>query len=187
MDTPTSGASGAAGPVFAFEGTSPRIAAGVFIAPNATIIGDVEISEGASIWFNTVLRGDEEPIRIGPRSNIQDGTVIHTTRGVAPVDVGADVIVGHGAILHSCTVESGSMIGIGAIVLDTAVVEKGAVVAAGAVVPPGKRIGAGEMWAGCPAVKRRPVSDLEKGILEANPVLYAELARRYMDQGLGSG
>ncbi len=137
--------------ILPFAGRIPVIAPDAFIAPNATIIGDVEVGAEASVWFGCVLRGDEEPIRIGAGTNIQDLTLIHTSGGVAPTTIGANVTVGHSAIIHGCTIEDGALIGMGAIVLDEAVIERDAIVAAGAVVSPGKRVRAGELWAGVPA------------------------------------
>lgn len=137
--------------ILTWKGIAPRIASSAFVAPNATIIGDVDVGEGASIWFGCVLRGDEEAIRVGRGTNIQDLTLVHTSGGVSPTLIGDDVTIGHGAIIHGCTIHDRALIGMGAIVLDEAVIGSEAVIAAGAVVSPGKRVGAGELWAGCPA------------------------------------
>src|SRR5262249_19546724 len=126
------------------------------------------------------VRGDEHKIRIGFRTNIQDGTVIHITRNAHPTIVGADVTVGHGAVLHGCTIEDRAMVGIGAIVLDGAVVETGAIVAGGAVVSPGKRVRSGELWAGCPAKVLRPVKPEELAFVERNAGSYHRLAMNYL-------
>ena len=143
--------------VLSYDGAEPQIANNVFLAPTATLIGDVMIGAGSSIWFGAVLRGDEVPIVIGENSNIQDGVIIHGDSG-GKVHLGCDVTVGHGAILHGCTIEHSALIGMGAIVLDGAVVETGALVAAGAVVSPGKRVEANTLWAGCPA---KPIRNLD--------------------------
>jgi gamma-carbonic anhydrase len=121
--------------VLAFRGVSPRIGRDVFIAPNATIIGDVELGDGASVWFGAVLRGDIGPIRIGARTNVQDLACVHVTAGLSQTLIGADVTVGHGAILHGCVVGDGCLIGMGSILLDNAQIGAESVVAAGAVVP----------------------------------------------------
>jgi carbonic anhydrase/acetyltransferase-like protein (isoleucine patch superfamily) len=118
-----------------FEGVWPRIHPGAWVAPNAVVLGDVEIGEGASVWYGCVLRGDTNFIRIGARSNIQDGTIIHVNAGREATVIGADVTVGHAAIIHACTLEDGAFVGMGATVLDGAVVESGAVLAACGVLP----------------------------------------------------
>lgn len=132
---------------FSYGGFSPRIADDVFVAPTANIIGNVEIGAGSSVWFCTVIRGDEGLIAIGERSNLQDGAIIHCNAGDA-VTIGDNVTIGHGAIIHGCTIHSGVLVGMGAVVLDNAVVESGAQIAAGAVVGPGKLVPAGTLWGG---------------------------------------
>ncbi|MGQ0663065.1 MAG: gamma carbonic anhydrase family protein [Pseudomonadota bacterium] len=168
-----------------YAGKRPRVAPGVFIAPSATLIGDVVIAARASIWFNCVLRGDDTYIRIGEGTNVQDGTVIHVFMDTHPTVIGAGVTIGHGAILHGCTIEDRSMIGIGAIVLDGVVVEEGAVVAAGAVVAPGKRVRRGEMWGGCPAKPLRAVKPEELQFIANNGPHYSSVAERYLRAGAG--
>ena len=157
----------------------PKIAADAFIAPSASVIGDVEIGAGASIWFGCTLRGDVHEIRIGARSNIQDGTVIHVSYQQAGTYVGADVLVGHMAVLHACTVEDGAFIGMGAVVLDKAVVEAGAMVAAGAMVTPGKRVPAGQLWTGRPARYARDLTEDEIAFNKWAVGHYCELAAEY--------
>jgi len=137
--------------IIPYRGRWPKIAASAFIAPNAAIVGDVEIGEQVSVWFGAVVRGDTSPVVIGPRTNIQDGTVIHTNGNGGPTEIGADVTIGHMALVHGCVLEDGCFIAMRATVLDGAVVERGAMVAAGALVPPGKRVPSGEIWAGSPA------------------------------------
>src|SRR5215210_2728958 len=139
------------GPLFPFEGKWPVLHPTAFVAPTAAVIGDVELGEGASVWYGCVLRGDTNVIRIGPRSNIQDGTIVHVNAGRQPAIVGADVTVGHAAIIHACTLEDRAFVGMGATVLDDAVIEEGGVLGAGSVLPPGKRIGPMELWIGNPA------------------------------------
>ena len=140
----------AQGHIQQYRGTTPQLHQTVYVAPTAAVIGKVNVGRDSSIWFGAVLRGDEVSISIGTRSNIQDGVIIHGDSG-QDVVIGNDVTVGHGAILHGCTVEDGALIGMGAVVLDGAVVERGALVAAGAVVSPGKRVEAHSLWAGIPA------------------------------------
>src|SRR5437762_787841 len=120
--------------VISFEGSSPKIHSSVFIAPGARIIGDVEIEEDCSVWFNVVIRGDVNFIRIGRRTNIQDLTMCHVTNRKYPLVIGADVTVGHSAILHGATIEDGVLIGMGARVLDNSFVGRRSLVAAGAVI-----------------------------------------------------
>jgi carbonic anhydrase/acetyltransferase-like protein (isoleucine patch superfamily) len=168
------------GLILPYKGKWPRIAGGVFIAPNATVIGDVEIGERSSVWFNCLIRGDDHWIKIGERTNIQDGTIVHISKGSAPTTIGSDITIGHGAIIHGCALEDKCLVGIGAIVLDGAVVETGAVVAAGAVVAPGKRVKAGELWAGCPAKMIRAVRPDDLKYIDEDAVLYCELASEYL-------
>lgn len=151
--------------VLPFEGRVPRLAPDVFIAPGAWVIGDVEIGLRSSIWYNTVVRGDEEPIHIGARSNLQDGTVVHTSGGTAPTWIGDDVLVGHMCLIHGCRLEDGAFVGMGATILDHAVIESGGMLAAGALLTPGKRIPAGQLWAGRPAKYMR---DLTPADVEEN-------------------
>ena len=126
----------------------PRIAPDAFIAPNAVIIGDVEIGSQTNVWFNCVIRGDVNTIRIGNRTNIQDGTVIHVTRKTGPTKIGSGVTIGHMVLLHACTLEDNSFVGMQSTIMDNAVVESGGMVAAGAIVTPNKRIPRGQIWAG---------------------------------------
>ncbi len=167
------------GMILPYKGTVPRFATDVFIAPNAVVIGRVEIGERSSVWFNCLIRGDGHDIRIGSETNVQDGTIIHIATDRFPTIIGDRVTIGHGAVIHACTVEDESMIGIGAIVLDGAVVERGAIVAAGAVVSPGKRVPAGQMWAGCPAKFQRPVKPSEAEFIAWNARNYCEMAATY--------
>jgi carbonic anhydrase/acetyltransferase-like protein (isoleucine patch superfamily) len=123
----------------------------VYLADNATIIGDVTIGNDCSIWFNTVLRGDVNSIRIGNRVNIQDGTVVHTLFEKSVAEIGDDVSIGHNVVIHGAKIESGALIGMGAVVLDHAVIGEGALVAAGAVVLSGTQVEPGSIYAGTPA------------------------------------
>jgi carbonic anhydrase/acetyltransferase-like protein (isoleucine patch superfamily) len=147
------------GGLFPFDGVTPTLGRDVFIAPGASVIGDVEIGEQTGIWYGCVLRGDVNEIRIGARVNIQDGTVIHVASKGQGTYIGDEVSVGHMALLHACTVEARAFIGMKAVVMDGAHVESGAMVAAGALVTPGKRVKSGELWTGWPAAPRRALSE----------------------------
>jgi carbonic anhydrase/acetyltransferase-like protein (isoleucine patch superfamily) len=167
------------------NGITPKIAADAFIAETAVIIGDVEIGPGASIWYGCVLRGDSNSIRIGARTNIQDGTVIHVNHeregaaGTRTV-IGAGITVGHMALLHACTLEDGCFVGMKACVMDGAVIETDGMVAAGALVTPGKRVKRGELWAGSPAKLMRPLSEKELAYFKVSAEHYCELAAGYL-------
>ena len=167
------------GHIMAYQGRLPVIAADCFVAPTATVIGDVEIGAGTSVWFNCVIRGDVHRIRIGERTNIQDGTIVHVTGGKLGTFIGSDITIGHGAILHACTLEDGCFIGMGAIVLDGAVVESGAMVAAGAVVTPGKRVRTGELWGGNPARLLRELSEQDRAFFPVSAANYVALGQTY--------
>jgi carbonic anhydrase/acetyltransferase-like protein (isoleucine patch superfamily) len=168
------------GPLWSLDGVAPRVAADAFIAPNATVIGNVEIGAGASIWFNCVLRGDTNLIRVGARSNVQDGTVLHVNPGDGMAClIGEDVTIGHGAIVHAAEVRDGGFVGMAAVVLDGALIETGGVLAAGAVLTPGKRIGPNELWAGTPARLMRMLSEADKARFAMNAPAYVQNARRF--------
>ena len=165
--------------LFELEGTAPRIDPTAFVAPGAVIIGDVWIGAHSGIWFGCVLRGDTNHIRIGARSNIQDGSILHVARGTLACLIGDDVTVGHAAIVHACTLENGAFVGMGATVLDGAVIEPGGMLAAGGLLTPGKRLPAGELWAGTPARKIRDRPPEEIAEFAATTAHYVELAARY--------
>lgn len=148
-------------PILPYKGVWPRIAEDAFVAPNATIAGDVMIASGASVWFGAVIRADSAAVRIGERSNVQDNCVIHVDEGI-PCVIGADVTLGHGAVVHGATVEDGAMIGMGATVLNGAVVGAGCIVAARALIPEGKRIAAGQLIMGVPGKVTRAVTEAER-------------------------
>ena len=171
--------------ILPYKDVWPRIATTAFVASNATIIGDVEIDEGASVWFGCIVRGDVQPIRIGADTNIQDGAIIHATSGMVPVLIGAGVTVGHQAILHGCTLEDASFIGMQACVMDGAVVTTGAMVAAGALVTPGKRVPEGELWGGSPAKLMRKLSTKESAYIGETALHYVELANTYQTSVIG--
>lgn len=163
-----------------YNGTRPELGEGVFVAPNATVIGDVELGEAASVWYGCVLRGDVMPIRIGPRSNIQDLSLAHGTSGRYGVEIGAGVTVGHRVTLHGCNVADGVLVGMGSVLLDGVEVETGAIIAAGAVVSPGTRVPAGALVAGVPAKPLREVRENEAVEISASADRYVEHARHYL-------
>lgn len=162
-----------------YKGISPQIDASVFLAPNACVIGDVKIGESSSLWFNVVVRGDVNYIRIGCRTNIQDGTIVHVTRDTHPTVVGNDVTVGHGVTLHGCTVCDGSLVGIGAIVLDGAVVGASSLIAAGTVVAPGTQIPPRSLVMGSPGRVKRALTDDECARLGSVAGAYVKYQHTY--------
>jgi carbonic anhydrase/acetyltransferase-like protein (isoleucine patch superfamily) len=174
-----------------FGNLVPQIAADAFIAANATVIGDVTIGAQSSIWFGCVVRGDSNRIRIGERTNIQDGTVIHVNaerdggRGAVGwcTTIGSDITVGHLALLHACILEDGAFVGMRACVMDGCVVEGQGMVAAGALLTPGKRVRKGELWGGSPAKLMRQLSAAEFEYLAYSARHYIELAAAYRRQG----
>lgn len=169
--------------ILPFEGMVPRIHPGVFIAAGARIIGDVEIGENSSIWFNVVIRGDVHPIRIGRRTNVQDLVMCHVTNRKHALTVGDDVTVGHSAVLHGATVRDGVLIGMGAVVLDAAVVESGSIVAAGAVVRERFTVPQGTLVAGVPAKVVRELTDEERAGAARGALNYESYIKRFRDSG----
>ncbi|KAA5607625.1 gamma carbonic anhydrase family protein [Roseospira marina] len=164
-----------------YRGVWPTIAPDAFVAPGASVIGDVVIGPGSSVWFGCAIRGDVHEIRIGADTNIQDGTVIHVTKGRFGTYIGDGITIGHKALIHACTLEDGCFIGMGAVVMDGCVIESGAMVAAGALVTPGKRVKAGELWAGSPAKLKRPLTDEDTAGWPAQAEHYAALGREYRE------
>ncbi|MBS0383223.1 MAG: gamma carbonic anhydrase family protein [Proteobacteria bacterium] len=169
-----------------YRGLLPKLGARVYVDPAAIVIGDVELGDDASIWPGAVVRGDVERIRIGARTSVQDGAVLHVTHdgpympGGSPCLVGADVTIGHGAILHACTIGDACLIGMHATVLDGAVVRRHAYIGAGALVAPGKVVGEGELWVGNPARCVRKLSDREIEALDYSASHYVELKDEYL-------
>ncbi|MBA3829639.1 MAG: gamma carbonic anhydrase family protein [Taibaiella sp.] len=149
------------------KGVSPAIPQDCFIAPNATVVGDVEMGSECSIWFNAVVRGDVNSIRMGNRVNVQDGACIHCTYQKTKTVIGNNVSIGHNAIVHGCTIEDSVLVGMGAIIMDNAYIGTGSIIAAGAVVLEGTQIPAGSIYAGVPAKKVKDVSpELMSGEVE---------------------
>ena len=170
----------------AYRSQLPRLGANVYVDPAAVLIGDVELGDDASLWPCTVVRGDVNFIRIGARTNIQDGTVLHVTHdgpytpGGFPLVIGADVTVGHAAVLHACTIEDACLIGMHATVLDGARVCRHAMIGAGAMVSPGKVVGAGELWLGNPARCVRKLSAAQIEQLYYSAQHYVRLKDEYL-------
>jgi carbonic anhydrase/acetyltransferase-like protein (isoleucine patch superfamily) len=164
----------------------PRLGANVYVDEAAVVVGDVDLGDDASLWPFTVARGDVNYIRIGARTNVQDGTVLHVTHdgpytpGGMPLLIGTDVTIGHGAILHACTIEDACLIGMRATVLDGAVVKKHAMVGAGALVTPGKVVGEGELWVGNPARCVRKLTPTQIEQLYYSAQHYVRLKNEYL-------
>ncbi|MCK6418175.1 MAG: gamma carbonic anhydrase family protein [Alphaproteobacteria bacterium] len=166
--------------ILPYKNILPKIDPGVFIAPNATVIGDVTIGAESSVWFGAVLRGDVNDITIGARTNIQDGSVIHVTYQLQGTYIGDDVTVGHMALLHACRVGNRCLIGMGSIILDGAVVEDDAMVAAGSLVTPNKVVKTGQLWGGRPARYMRDLTPQELDHLKWSANHYVGLSRAYL-------
>lgn len=166
--------------ILPYKGILPTIHKTAFIAPGAVVIGDVHIGAESNIWFGCVVRGDVNFIRIGERTNIQDGSVVHVTRKTGPTIIGSGVTIGHSVLLHACTLEDDSFIGMHSTVMDGAVVESGGWLAAGALLPPGKRAPKGQIWAGNPAKYLRDLRESEAAFIAVSSQNYVELAREYI-------
>jgi carbonic anhydrase/acetyltransferase-like protein (isoleucine patch superfamily) len=169
--------------LISFGGKTPRVDPAAFVAPGARLIGDIEIGPEASIWYNCVLRGDVNHIRIGARSNLQDGSVVHVdsprpgNESGLPTIIGEDVLIGHMAMIHGCVLHDRAFVGLGAIVMDGCEIEGGAMLAAGALLAPGRRIPAGQLWAGRPAKYVRDLSEAELAGQQLGVAHYVALAR----------
>ena len=172
-----------------YRGRRPRLGARVYVDPSAQLIGDVELGDDASLWPQAVVRGDVNRIRIGARSNVQDGAVLHVTHdgpytpGGADLRIGDDVTIGHGAILHACVIGNRCLIGMGAKVLDEAVLEDEVFLAAGSLVPPGKRLRSGYLYRGAPVQEARPLSTEEIAQLKYSAEHYVRIKNHYLESG----
>lgn len=172
--------------VIAFAGRAPKLDASAFVAPGARLIGDIDIGAGSSVWYNCVLRGDVNAIRIGARTNIQDGTVIHvdSPRGEGaglPTIIGDDVLIGHLVMLHGSILHDRAFVGLGSIVMDGCTIESDGMLAAGAMLTPGKVIRSGELWVGRPAKFVRMLSPEERENNQAGVAHYVALAARHRE------
>lgn len=161
-----------------YGGHEPRVARTAFIAPNATVIGDVEIGEGAGVFYGAVMRGDRSPLRLGADSNLQDNVSVHSDPG-QPCTIGERVSVGHGAVVHGCTLEDEVLVGMNATVLNGAVIGTGSLIAAGAVVLEGTRVPPGSLVAGVPGKVRRELTAEERSAVTENAEHYMELSREH--------
>lgn len=164
--------------IISYQGKTPKIGNGVFIAPTAVVIGEVDIADGASIWYGAVIRGDLASIRIGRDTNVQDNCTIHVDEG-QPCIIGASVVVGHNAVVHGCTIEDQCLVGINAVVLNGAHIKRGSLVAAGAVVLENQVIGPLELAAGLPARVRKQLPESMTETIRHDADIYLDLARRH--------
>lgn len=171
--------------ILPFEGKSPTIHPSVFIGSGARIIGDVEIGEASSVWFNVVIRGDVHYIRIGRRTNIQDLTMCHVTHRKHPLNIGDDVTVGHSAVLHGATIHDRVLIGMGAKVLDRSIVRSNSLIAAGSVVREGFEVPEGTLVAGVPAKIIRELNDTERAAVAQGAINYELYVARFRADGVG--
>ena len=168
------------------RGIPPKLGQRVYIAPAATVIGDVHLGDDASVWPGAVIRGDMHSIRVGDRSNVQDNAVLHITHASDfnpngwPLNIGNDVVIGHRAVLHGCTVGNRILIGNGAIVNDGAVIEDEVIVGAGCMVPPGKTLASGFVYVGNPCKQMRPLSEKEKAFFSYSAANYVKLKDEYL-------
>ncbi len=167
-----------------YRGKSPKVHHTAFIAPTAVLIGDVEVGENASIWFGTVIRGDNGPIVIGARSNVQDNAVVHVSENNRTI-VGDDVTIGHSAALEDCVIGDGALIGTNAVILNGATVGKRSLVAAGSVVAAGAKIPAEVLAAGAPAVVKKQLQGAAFAWVDHGGPEYVKLSRDYLHHGLG--
>jgi carbonic anhydrase/acetyltransferase-like protein (isoleucine patch superfamily) len=166
-------------PNFSFEGLTPQVHPGAFVAPTATLVGDVIVEEGASVWYGAVIRADYAPVIVRRGANVQDNAVIHGPPGLT-TDIGPGATVGHNCVVHGAILEAECLVANGSIVLDGVTVGAGALVAAGSVVAAGTKVPPGMLFAGSPAVLKRPVKGTGAEIwVETNPESYAELAQRH--------
>ena len=169
-------------------GLHPRIAASVYIDPDSTVIGDVEIGEGSSVWPMTVVRGDIHHIRIGARTSVQDGSILHVTHAGPynpdgfPLLIGDDVTIGHKAMLHGCTIGNRVLVGMAAVIMDGAVIHDDVIIAAGTLVPPGKVLESGYLYMGNPVRQARPLSERELKFFLYTSKRYVDLAAKYLEE-----
>jgi len=170
--------------LYEYKGARPRLGRDVFVAANATLIGDVSIGDESGIWFGAVVRGDFMPIRLGARTNLQDNSVVHITGGKAATTVGDDVTIGHMVLLHGCTVGSRCLIGMGSVLLDGAVIGDDCIIGAGSLVTQGTRIPNGSLAIGRPARVVRPVTQADREWMAESVQIYAQAARDYRGAGV---
>lgn len=169
-----------------YKGIAPRLGAGVYIDDSSVLVGDIELAADVSIWPLVAARGDVNYIRIGARTNVQDGSVLHLSRpskgkpAGSPLIIGEDVTVGHKVMLHGCTLGNRILIGMGAIVMDDVVVEDDVIIGAGSLVPPGKRLASGHLYVGSPAKQARALTEAELAFLKESALNYVQLKNDYL-------
>ena len=167
--------------IFEFSGQTPEFGTGVIVLPGATVIGRVSLGAESSVWFGAVLRGDVEEIRVGPRTNLQDRVVVQVATETGATIVGADVTIGHAAVLHGCRVGDLCLVGIGAILLDGSELGEESILGAGSLVPPGTRLAPGHLHLGNPVRTIRPLRPEERQHLRDSAARYVHLAKRYRE------
>lgn len=169
-----------------FAGFTPKLGEGVFIDPTAVVLGDVELGDNVSVWPTAVIRGDMHSIRVGAKTSIQDGSILHITHASKfypdgfPLTLGEEITVGHRAVLHGCTLGNRILVGMGAIIMDGAVVEDEVIIAAGALVPPGKHLASGYVYAGNPVKQLRALTPQEKEFFSYSAANYVSLAAKHL-------
>lgn len=169
-----------------YQQRTPRLGERVFVDPSAVVLGDVVIGDDSSVWPQAVVRGDMHRIRIGDRTSVQDGAVLHITHdssynpGGYPLDIGDEVTIGHRAVLHGCSIGNRVLVGIGAIVMDGVVVEDEVMIGAGALVPPGKRLASGYLYVGSPVRQARPLTEQERSFFSYGAGNYVRLKDRHL-------
>jgi len=170
------------GKVMPYKGIWPQLHETVFMTDGVFVIGDVHIGAHSSVWFNTVIRGDVCPIRIGEKTSVQDNSTLHVTHDTGPLNIGNCVTIGHGAVLHACTVKDYVLIGMGAVLLDDCVIEPWSIVAAGSLVRQGFTVPSGMLVAGVPAKVMRPITDAERRNIEESPENYVRYSQNYREE-----
>ena len=165
-----------------FQNKQPQLGRNVYVSENAIVIGDVTLGDEVNIWFGAVLRGDMHYIKIGNRTNIQDNSVVHVTTGVSPTNIGNGVTVGHGAIIHGCTIEDDCLIGMGSILMDDAIIGEGSLIGAGTLIPPNMIIPENSLVVGSPGKVLRQVKDYEREMILERPQEYIDLASIYLNE-----
>lgn len=168
--------------IYEFLKHSPQFDETVFVAPSADIIGDVTIGTESSIWFNVTIRGDVNYIKIGDRSNVQDNVCIHVMNHTGPTIIGNEVTIGHGAIVHGCTIKDRVLVGINTTILDEAVIEPDVIIAAGSLVPPGKTLESGYMYMGSPVKQTRKLTEEELASIPKYASNYIKYSRAYQQK-----
>ena len=166
--------------IIKYQQKKPKIDKNVFVAPGSYVVGDVQIGSKSNIWFNVVIRGDVEKIRIGKNTNIQDLTMVHCTTKGFGTTIGSNVTIGHNCVIHDCTINNNSLIGMSSTILDGAVVEKNSMLAAGSLLTQGKIVKSGEIWAGNPAKLLRKLNNKEIGFFKISADRYFKMSKEYL-------